>query len=120
MFNGHLDINSLMLCGTRDPWTPIVEGRRLYGHGVQNMKGGVAAMVAAAEAVLLGRPGGGGMLGDVEVEDTPPMVGEDDQNEEDPQSSGRNREEFDRDEVPDMVGEERSPGLRGGCAPLRH
>ena len=51
MFNGHLDINSLMLGGTRDPWTPIVEGRRLYGHGVQNMKGGVAAMIAAAEAV---------------------------------------------------------------------
>jgi len=51
MFNGHLDINSLMLGGTRDPWTPSVEGGRLYGHGVQNMKGGVAAMIAAAEAV---------------------------------------------------------------------
>ena len=31
-----------------------VEGNRLYGHGVQNMKGGVAAMISAAEAV---RPG---------------------------------------------------------------
>ena len=51
MFNGHLDINSLMLGGTRDPWTPSVEGGRLYGHGVQNMKGGVAAMISAAEAV---------------------------------------------------------------------
>jgi acetylornithine deacetylase len=51
MFNGHLDINSLMLGGTRDPWTPSVEGGRLYGHGVQNMEGGVAAMIAAAEAV---------------------------------------------------------------------
>jgi acetylornithine deacetylase len=51
MFNGHLDINSLMLGGTRDPWTPSVEGNRLYGHGVQNMKGGVAAMISAAEAV---------------------------------------------------------------------
>jgi acetylornithine deacetylase len=51
MFNGHLDINSLMLGGTRDPWTPSVENGRLYGHGVQNMKGGVAAMIAAAEAI---------------------------------------------------------------------
>jgi acetylornithine deacetylase len=51
MFNGHLDINSLMLGGTRDPWTPSVEGGRLYGHGVQNMKGGVAAMISATEAI---------------------------------------------------------------------
>jgi len=31
---------------------------------------------------LLGRPGGGGVRGDVEVEDAPAMVGEDDQDEE--------------------------------------
>lgn len=64
MFNGHLDINSLMLGGTRDPWTPSVEGGRLYGHGVQNMKGGVAAMIAAAEAV---RRAGVTLRGDVVV-----------------------------------------------------
>ncbi len=51
MFNGHMDINSLTRGGKRDPWTPVVEGDRLYGHGVQNMKGGVACMIAAAEAV---------------------------------------------------------------------
>ena len=64
MFNGHLDINSLMLGGTRDPWTPSVEGNRLYGHGVQNMKGGVAAMIAAAEAV---RRAGVALRGDLMV-----------------------------------------------------
>ena len=51
MFNGHTDINSLTRGGKRDPWTPVVEGDRLYGHGVQNMKGGVASMIAAAESL---------------------------------------------------------------------
>jgi acetylornithine deacetylase len=39
MLNGHTDINALTRRWTRDPWTPIVDGDRLYGHGVQNMKG---------------------------------------------------------------------------------
>jgi acetylornithine deacetylase len=51
MLNGHLDINSLARGWTRDPFEPWIEGDRLYGHGVQNMKGGVAAMIHAAEAV---------------------------------------------------------------------
>lgn len=51
MLNGHIDINSLTVGGTRDPWTPSVEGDRLYGHGVQNMKGGLASMIMAAEAI---------------------------------------------------------------------
>jgi acetylornithine deacetylase len=51
MLNGHIDINSLARGGTRDPWTPIVEGDRLYGHGVQNMKGGLTSLIIAAEAV---------------------------------------------------------------------
>ena len=51
MFNGHLDINSLKFGTKRDPWTPTVEGDRLYGHGGENMKGGVATMITAAEAI---------------------------------------------------------------------
>ena len=51
MFNGHTDINSLARGWTRDPFVPWVEGDRLYGHGVQNMKGGVATMIHAAEAI---------------------------------------------------------------------
>ncbi len=53
MLNGHIDINSLTMRWRRDPWTPSVEGDRLYGHGVQNMKGGLASIVMAAEAVRL-------------------------------------------------------------------
>src|SRR6267143_3547183 len=51
MLNGHTDINALPRRWKRDPWTPSLEGDRLYGHGVQNMKGGLASIVMAAEAI---------------------------------------------------------------------
>ena len=51
MLNGHTDINALTRRWRRDPWTPTLEGDRLYGHGVQNMKGGLASIIMAAEAV---------------------------------------------------------------------
>ena len=60
------------------------------------------------------------MLGDVEVDDPPAVVGEHDEDEEDAEASGGHGEEVDRDQVADMVGEERPPGLRGLGAPLRH
>jgi acetylornithine deacetylase len=50
MFNAHLDINSMTRGWSRDPWTPWVEGDKLFGHGVQNMKGGLATMIVAADA----------------------------------------------------------------------
>lgn len=51
MFNGHIDIDPLALGWKHDPWEPVVEGDRLYGAGVMNMKGGDAAMISAAEAI---------------------------------------------------------------------
>jgi acetylornithine deacetylase len=51
MLNGHTDINALTRRWKRDPWTPSLEGDRLYGHGVQNMKGGLASIITAAEAI---------------------------------------------------------------------
>src|SRR5262245_59942195 len=51
MLNGHTDINALTMRWRRDPWTPTLEGDRLYGHGVQNMKGGLASIIMAAEAI---------------------------------------------------------------------
>jgi hypothetical protein len=60
---------------------------------------------------LLGGPVGGGMLGHIEVDNAPAMVGEHDEDEEDAEASGRHGEEIDRDQVANMVGEERPPGL---------
>jgi acetylornithine deacetylase len=51
MLNGHTDINALTMRWKRDPWTPVLAGDHLYGHGVQNMKGGLASIIMAAEAV---------------------------------------------------------------------
>ncbi len=52
------------------------------------------------------------MLGDVEVEDAPAMVGEDDKDKEHAQLGGGHGEEIDRDQVADMIGQEGSPSLR--------
>jgi hypothetical protein len=69
---------------------------------------------------LLGGPVGGGVLGHVEVDDPPVVVGEDDEDEQDAEASGGHGEEVDGDQVADMVGEERPSGLRGLGAPLGH
>jgi acetylornithine deacetylase len=64
MLNGHTDINALTMRWTRDPWIPSLEGDRLYGHGVQNMKGGLASIIMAAEAI---RRSGVRLAGDLVV-----------------------------------------------------
>ena len=46
MFCGHLD--TVGVEGMTDPFRPRIEGRRLFGRGAQDMKGGIAAMIAAA------------------------------------------------------------------------
>jgi acetylornithine deacetylase len=51
ILNGHIDIDPLPAGIDRDPWKPTVEGDLLYGTGIANMKGGLAAMIAATLAV---------------------------------------------------------------------
>ena len=110
------------------PWASGGREDFLDPHALHALAEGVSVdRVAIAEEIgrggvvregvhdLLGGPRSGGMLGDVEVQDPTPMVGEDDQDEEHPQASGGNGEEVDRDQIPDMVGEERAPGLRRRC-----
>src|SRR5947208_21154 len=81
-----------------------------------------------ARARRLGWPSVGCVLVEREMSAGPVIVGEvagqgaaqvSFAQEEDVQVSGGNGEEVDRDEVPDMVGEERSPGLRREWAALR-
>jgi hypothetical protein len=85
-----------------------------------SLREGRCGLVREGVHELLSRPGGGGMLGDVEVDDPPAVVSEHHEDEEDAEASGRHGEEVDRDQVLDMVSEERPPGLRGAGAVLRH
>jgi len=50
VLNGHLD--TVGVAGMADPFTPRVDGDRLFGRGAADMKGGVAAMVVAAEHLV--------------------------------------------------------------------
>jgi acetylornithine deacetylase len=50
VLNGHLD--TVGVAGMPEPFTPRVEGDRLHGRGAADMKGGVAALVAAAEHLV--------------------------------------------------------------------
>lgn len=51
MLNGHLDNDPLPESWQWNPYEPKVDGNRLWGAGIHNMKSGVAAMLSAAIAV---------------------------------------------------------------------
>lgn len=70
ILNGHIDT---VRCEpldqwTRDPWGAEVEGDRLYGRGSCDMKGGIAAALAAAETVIRS---GKRLDGDLHVQTAP-------------------------------------------------
>jgi len=50
VLNGHLD--TVGVTGMDAPFTPRVEGNKLYGRGAADMKGGVAGIIAAAEHLV--------------------------------------------------------------------
>ncbi len=56
-FASHLDVVPPGAGWTRDPFTPIIEGTRLYGRGSGDAKASVAAMLYAAKDIV----DGGGM-----------------------------------------------------------
>jgi acetylornithine deacetylase len=51
IFDGHLDVVPAGDGWTSDPYTAVIRDGRLFGRGAADMKGGIAAMIAAAEAV---------------------------------------------------------------------
>lgn len=60
---------------------------------------------------LLRRPFRSGMGGDVEMEEAPPIVRQDDKDIENSKSDGRHDEEVRRDQLPHVVIKEGTPGL---------
>src|SRR5439155_25259507 len=55
-FASHLDVVPPGSGWTRDPFTPVVEGERLYGRGSGDAKAAVAAMLCAAWDLAHHRP----------------------------------------------------------------
>lgn len=51
-FNGHIDVVPAGHGWTVDPFAGVVKDGRVYGRGACDMKGGLAAAVAAVEAIL--------------------------------------------------------------------
>lgn len=51
IFDGHLDVVPAGDGWTSPPYSPLIRGDRLIGRGAADMKGGIAAMIAAAEAI---------------------------------------------------------------------
>lgn len=51
MLNGHMDNDSLTESWKWDPYEPRVEGDRLWGAGIHNMKSGLAALISSAVAI---------------------------------------------------------------------
>ena len=68
-------------------------------------------------AQLLGRSRRRRMRGDRHVPDAPAIVGEENQDEQEAVSRGRDDEEISRDDLADVIPQEGAPGLRRRPAP---
>jgi len=50
-FNGHYDVVPPGSGWSRDPFTPFIEGDRIYGRGSTDMKGGIASVIASLKKI---------------------------------------------------------------------
>jgi acetylornithine deacetylase len=67
LLNAHLD--TVGVAGMADPFRPRVDGGRLYGRGAYDMKGSLAACMAAVAAIPAGEIGGDVLLAAVADEE---------------------------------------------------
>jgi hypothetical protein len=105
-----LDLHSLHAVAERLAIDPITVAQEVGRRGV----------VRERVDDLLGGPEGGRVLGDIVVGDAAAMVGEHDEDEQHAQARGGHGEEIDGDQVADVLGQKRPPGLRRPGASLRH
>lgn len=68
LLTGHADVVKAGEGWTRDPFGAAIEGNRVYGRGAVDMKGGIAAMIMAARAVI---ESGIKLRGDIQVSTVP-------------------------------------------------
>ncbi|MEM2025396.1 MAG: M20 family metallopeptidase [Desulfurococcaceae archaeon] len=54
-FNGHYDVVPPGFGWSKKPFEPTIEGGKIYGRGTCDMKGGIAAFLAAAKALVESR-----------------------------------------------------------------
>jgi acetylornithine deacetylase/succinyl-diaminopimelate desuccinylase-like protein len=52
LFTGHMDTKPVCEGWTRDPFAAERDGSRVYGHGIMDMKAGLACQVAAMKAII--------------------------------------------------------------------
>ncbi|WP_455650178.1 M20 family metallopeptidase [Enterocloster citroniae] len=68
LLTGHADVVKVGEGWTRDPFGASIEGNQIYGRGAVDMKGGIAAMIMAARAVIENRIE---LRGDIQVNTVP-------------------------------------------------
>jgi len=119
-----LDVGVLPRCAWRRADDLDTHGRRRPRHC---LKGEISVVNDVARcliprkrfAQLLCGPGRGWMFRHADIKDAPTFVREDDEHEEEATRRRRNSQEIGSYDLPDVIGQERAPRLRGRCGRAR-
>src|SRR5215831_13496308 len=105
-----LDTQSIHSCCEIMTIDPVTISYQVARHGV----------VGKCFDDLLCRPSSGRVFGNIKMQDTATVMGEDDENIQHAELYGRNCEEVDRDHLANMISKKRHPGLRRLSRPFWH